>query len=137
MSEPGVILLVTWDGGGNVPPMLVASRLQSDLAVATADLLDALIARAAGRPDLGDRLARSALTAFIAVGAPCDASDALEVLGGCLLDLGNANDALRLLASASSTRTAHGWSVWSRAFRRSRRKTPRPPGGCSRNERPS
>jgi predicted ATPase/class 3 adenylate cyclase/DNA-binding CsgD family transcriptional regulator len=89
----------------------VGTRLQSDLAVAVADLLDAAIARAEGRPDLADPLARASMTACLAAGAPRDAVDALEVLGGCLLDLGNASDALRLLASASATRAARGWST--------------------------
>ena len=88
----------------------VAIRLQSDLAIATADLLDAVISRTEGRPDLGDRFARSALTGYLAAGAPRDAVDALEVLSGCVLDLGNAADALRLLSSATTTRAERGWS---------------------------
>lgn len=87
----------------------IAARLQSDYDVGVADLLDAAATRADGRPDLGDRLARAALTTLTTAGAWCDALEALELLGGCVLDLGNATDALRLFAAADTVRTECGW----------------------------
>jgi UDP:flavonoid glycosyltransferase YjiC (YdhE family) len=52
MSEPGVILLVTWDGGGNVPPMLALGRR---LARRGHDV------RVLGTPSLADRVVRAGL----------------------------------------------------------------------------
>jgi len=87
----------------------VASRLQSEVADATAHLLDAVIERQTGRADLADKSARRALTVLVRAGILPDAVDALAVLAGCVLDLGNANQAARLLGAVQALRVEHGW----------------------------
>ncbi len=170
MSDPGVVLLVTWDGGGNVPPMLALGRrlarrghevrvlgtpslgdrvghagldfaalgrvaeLDRRAGTAMEDQVDAFVRQLAG-PELGadvaDALGRHRpdavvidcmqLAAFNAAETHeistvalvhyllCFASGSGLKIAIPLLNV-SANDALRLLASASSTRAAHGWS---------------------------
>ena len=64
---------------------------------------------ARGRADLADRPARAAVQALVEAGLLPDAVNALEVLAGVLLELGNASDALRLLAAAEHARNTNGW----------------------------
>jgi DNA-binding CsgD family transcriptional regulator len=87
----------------------VASRLQSEAADASAHLLDAVVQRRRGRADLADQSARRALTGLLQAGIRPDAVDALAVLAGCVLDLGNAPQAARLLGAVQALRTDHGW----------------------------
>jgi predicted ATPase/class 3 adenylate cyclase/DNA-binding CsgD family transcriptional regulator len=86
-----------------------ASRLQSEVADASAHLLDAVVQRRLGRADLADQSARQALTALLRSGIRPDAVDALAVLAGCVLDLGNATQAARLLGAVQALRVEHGW----------------------------
>jgi MGT family glycosyltransferase len=58
MSDPGVVLLVTWDGGGNVPPMLALGRR---LARRGHEV------RVLGTPSLGGRVGHAGLD-FAALG---------------------------------------------------------------------
>jgi len=87
----------------------VASRLQSDVADGTAHFLDAVIERRTGRADLADKSARKALTVLVGAGIRPDAVDALAVLAGCVLDLGNATQAARILGAVQALRLEHGW----------------------------
>jgi DNA-binding CsgD family transcriptional regulator len=86
-----------------------ATQLQSDHGLARAELLGALVHRRRGRPDVADPLARSALATFLRDRCGPDATEALEVLSGCLVDLGNAVEGSRLLAAAAAVRASHGW----------------------------
>ncbi len=87
----------------------VASHLQSDVADATAHLLDAVVERRTGRADLADKSVRKALIVLVGAGIRPDAVDALAVLAGCVLDLGNATQAARILGAVQALRVEHGW----------------------------
>jgi predicted ATPase/class 3 adenylate cyclase/DNA-binding CsgD family transcriptional regulator len=87
----------------------VASGLQSEVADATAHLLDAVVERRTGRADLADKSARKALTVLLGAGIRPDALDALAVLAGCVLDLGNATHAARMLGAVQALRAEHRW----------------------------
>ena len=87
----------------------IGQRLQNAMAGVFADVFEAVLERKRGRPDLADPKIRSALLALLASGFGPDAVDALEVLAGVLLDLGNATDAVRLLSSAATVRQENGW----------------------------
>ena len=83
--------------------------LQSSHCPHAISLGRARIARADGRPDLAEPFARSALAGFIAEGFGPDAVLALELLAGCLGELGNHSEAARLLAAATAVRGARQW----------------------------
>ena len=68
----------------------IADDLQSASATADADRAAALLARREGRPDLAGPLARSALTGYLGLGLRVSATETLELIGGTLVDLGNA-----------------------------------------------
>jgi predicted ATPase/class 3 adenylate cyclase/DNA-binding CsgD family transcriptional regulator len=87
----------------------IADDLQSTAAAADADRVAAVLARREGRPDLAGPLARSALTGYLEIGLQVHASETLELLGGILVELGNAAGGLRLLAAAAQIATDNGW----------------------------
>jgi predicted ATPase/class 3 adenylate cyclase/DNA-binding CsgD family transcriptional regulator len=86
-----------------------ASALQSEVADASAHLLDAVVSRRRGRADLADKSARRALTGLVQAGIRPEAVDALAVLAGCVLDLGNPTQAAHLLGAVGALRVEHGW----------------------------
>ena len=87
----------------------VAEDLQSVSASADADRVAALLARREGRPDLAGPLARSALTGYLGLGLRVHAAETLELLGGLLVDLGNAASGLRLLTAAAQISRDNDW----------------------------
>ena len=83
----------------------MGTKLQNLAPGAQADVIQGVLERARGRPDLADDLCACRRTGRSWRRA-CDPTrwTDLEVLAGCLVDLGNAPDALRLLAAADATR---------------------------------
>jgi len=92
----------------------LGADLQSDAVLGNADSLAAVVARRRGRADQAAPLARDAMTTALRLGLNIDAVAAVELLAGCVLDLGNAAGALRLLAAASAVRQQNRWvNLWS------------------------
>ncbi len=91
----------------------IADDLQSVAASADGDRVAALLARREGRPDLAGPLARTALTGYLGLGLRVHVAETLELVGGTLVDLGNAATGLRLLAAAAKISHDNGWGpMW-------------------------